>query len=115
MIYIYNKLNIEPEDFDFTLMEALKFYMFITAAKYWELFSTGQDVPESMQFLFLREDSGNLEDFLINHLNSVGDSGGLEMVRKNDYISFHSKIFRCNHLNTFCWGLHSIIPCLIFE
>ena len=81
MVYIYQQLNTQPETFDFSLMEALKFYMFITAAKYWELFSNGHEVPESICFLFLREDSNNLEEFLVNHLNAVGDSGGLEMVR----------------------------------
>ena len=81
MVYIYKQLNTQPETYDFTLMEALKFYMFITAAEYWELFSNGKEVPESILFLFLREDSANLEDFLVNHLNAVGDSGGLEMVR----------------------------------
>eukprot|EP00800_Vazella_pourtalesii_P003757 TRINITY_DN1390_c0_g1_i6.p1 TRINITY_DN1390_c0_g1~~TRINITY_DN1390_c0_g1_i6.p1 ORF type:complete len:1099 (+),score=195.47 TRINITY_DN1390_c0_g1_i6:39-3335(+) len=80
MVYIYKQLNTQPETYDFTLMEALKFYMFITAAEYWELFSNGKEVPESILFLFLREDSANLEDFLVNHLNAVGDSGGLEMV-----------------------------------
>ncbi|KAI6660155.1 Ubiquitin thioesterase otulin isoform X2 [Oopsacas minuta] len=48
-------------------------------AKYWEIYSQGGDIPESMFFLFIREDSMNLEDFLVNHLNHVGDSGGLEM------------------------------------
>ncbi|KAI6661939.1 hypothetical protein LOD99_9707 [Oopsacas minuta] len=80
MIYIYSKLNTQKEIFDFSLMEALKFYMFIELAKYWEIYSQGGEVPESMFFLFIREDSMNLEDFLVNHLNHVGDSGGLEMV-----------------------------------
>ena len=80
MIYIYIKLNREPEMFDFSLMEALKFYMFIQAAEYWESYSNGQPVPELMDILFLREDCINLEDFVLNHLNNVGDSSGLEMV-----------------------------------
>ena len=81
MVYIYKQLNTQPETYDFTLIEALKFYMFITAAGYWELYSIEKDVPESILFLFFREDSANLEDFLVNHLNPVGYSGGVEIVR----------------------------------
>ena len=81
MVYIYTKLNEQKEIFDFSLMEALKFYMFIKAAEYWEIFSTGGELPDQIFILFLREDSTNLQEFLLNHLNNVGDGGGLEMVR----------------------------------
>ena len=82
MIYIYMKLNSEKEIFDFSLMEALKFYMFIQAAEYWELYSNGRPVPDLMDFLFLRDDCMSLEQFLDNHMNNVGDGGGLEMVSR---------------------------------
>ena len=81
MVYLYSKLNEQSEMFDFSLMEALKFYMFIKAAEFWESFSTGKNLPDKLFILFLREDSNNLEEFLMHHLNNVGDGGGLEMVR----------------------------------
>ena len=81
MVYIYTKLNEQKEIFDFSLMEALKFYMFIKAAEYWEIYSTGGELPDQIFILFLREDSNDLQEFLLNHLNNVGDGGGLEMVR----------------------------------
>ena len=42
MVYIYTKLNEQKEIFDFSLMEALKFYMFIKAAEYWQIYSWGR-------------------------------------------------------------------------
>ena len=83
MVYIYSKLNEQNEIFDFSLMEALKFYMFVKAAEFWEAFSIGKDLPDQMFILFLREDSSNLEEFLLKHLNNVGNGGGLEMVGSN--------------------------------
>ena len=88
MVYIYSKLNEQKEIFDFSLMEALKFYMFMRAAEFWEAFSNQLDLPDQMFILFLRDDSNNLEEFLLNHLNNVGYGGGLEMV---SLISFVTK------------------------
>ena len=96
MVYIYSNLNQQKEIFDFSLMEALKFYMFMKAAEFWEAFSYGMDLPDQMFFLFLREDSVDLKEFLLNHLNNVGYGGGLEMV---SLISFVTK-YQDNDSNT---------------
>lgn len=41
----------------------------------------GEDVPIFSHLLFARDTSETVADFLKNHLNAVGDSGGLEQVR----------------------------------
>ncbi|KAI6646475.1 hypothetical protein LOD99_12596 [Oopsacas minuta] len=80
-VYFLHNLNSNPsERFDFSLMEAIKFYMFVKSAEFWELSQTGEELPNGMEHFFLRETSLSLEDFLINHLNNVGSIGGLEMI-----------------------------------
>ena len=61
-------------------MEAVKFYMFVKSAEFWEISQKGGELPQGMEYFFLRETALSLEDFLCNHLNNVGNIGGLEMV-----------------------------------
>ena len=64
-------------------MEAIKFYMFVKSAEYWEISRNGGEFPHGMEHFFLRETALSLEEFLCNHLNNVGSVGGLEMVILN--------------------------------
>jgi ubiquitin thioesterase otulin len=40
----------------------------------------GNDVPVFAWLMFARDTSENMSSFVRNHLNQVGDSGGLEQV-----------------------------------
>ena len=40
-----------------------------------------EDVPTFVWLLFARDSSETPEKLLLNHINPIGDSGGLEMVR----------------------------------
>ena len=80
MVYIYTKLNAQ-EIYYFYLMDALRLYMFIITAEYWEIFSIWRELPDQIFIIFLREGSNDLQEFLLNHLKNVGNGRGLEMVR----------------------------------
>ena len=65
---------------EFKLLEAAKLLMFRTAVNLYEDMISDKNLPVFTFLLFARDTSENLESFLKNHLNKVGDSGGLEQV-----------------------------------
>lgn len=70
-------------------MEAIKLLMFLEAHSLYEASQKGDDVPVFVWLLFARDTSENPESLLKNHINSVGDSGGLEQVRYIGWVDFH--------------------------
>ncbi|RUS72833.1 hypothetical protein EGW08_019398 [Elysia chlorotica] len=66
--------------FDLELMEGLKVMMLLTLSELQRRISDGEDVPIFSHLLFARDSSQTVADFLRNHLNTVGDSAGLEQV-----------------------------------
>ena len=65
---------------DIELMEAIKLLMFLKARDLYHDMTQGNDVPIFVWLMFARDTSENVELFVKNHLNPVGDSGGLEQV-----------------------------------
>ena len=80
MLYFYDNLNTKKELYDYSLMESIKYFMFVKVAEFWELYKKGEKLPNGMDHFFLRETASSLEDYFRNHLNQTGDTGGLEMV-----------------------------------
>ncbi|CAL1529573.1 unnamed protein product [Lymnaea stagnalis] len=66
--------------FDLELMEGLKVMMLLNLVNLRCQIEDGEDVPIFGHLLFARDTSETVSDFLKNHLNAVGDSGGLEQV-----------------------------------
>ncbi|XP_059152732.1 uncharacterized protein LOC131938641 isoform X2 [Physella acuta] len=66
--------------FDLELMEGLKIMMLLNLVNLRCQMDDGEDVPIFSHLLFARDTSETVSDFLKNHLNTVGDSGGLEQV-----------------------------------
>lgn len=77
--YLLSLLNRLPE-VDLQLMEAVKVLMMIRAAELFTCCATGDDIPVFVWLMFARDSAATLELFFRNHLNTVGDSSGLEQV-----------------------------------
>lgn len=65
---------------EYKLYEALKFIMLYQVTEVYEQMKTNKVIPNLFQLLFSRETSSDPLSFMINHLNSVGDTCGLEQV-----------------------------------
>lgn len=65
---------------EYCLYEAVKFLMLKTAIDLFNANEDGKEVPVFSWLLFARNTSNNPCEFLKNHLNQVGHSGGLEQV-----------------------------------
>ncbi|XP_069814241.1 ubiquitin thioesterase otulin [Dendropsophus ebraccatus] len=65
---------------EYCLYEAVKFLMLKTAIDLFNANEDGKEVPVFSWLLFARNTSKNPCEFLKNHLNHVGHSGGLEQV-----------------------------------
>ncbi|XP_068092825.1 ubiquitin thioesterase otulin [Hyperolius riggenbachi] len=63
-----------------SLYEAVKFLMLRTAIDLFNANEEGKEVPVFSWLLFARNTSNNPCEFMKNHLNQVGHSGGLEQV-----------------------------------
>ena len=72
-------LNSDPNS-DLELMEGVKLLMFLTAASLHGDMQQGNDVPVFVWLIFARDTSEDIVSFVKNHLNSIGDTGGLEQV-----------------------------------
>lgn len=66
--------------FDLELMEGLKIMMLLTLVELKQQISDGENVPLFGHLLFARDSSETVSAFLKNHLDCVGDTGGLEQV-----------------------------------
>lgn len=69
----------QTED-EYRLYEAVKFLMLRTAVDLYNANENGVEVPVFSWLLFARNTSNNPCEFMKNHLNQVGHSGGLEQV-----------------------------------
>ncbi|XP_004455841.1 inactive ubiquitin thioesterase OTULINL [Dasypus novemcinctus] len=65
---------------EYKLYEALKFIMLYQVTEVYEQMKTKKDIPSLFRLLFSRETSTDPLSFMINHLNSVGDTCGLEQI-----------------------------------
>ena len=74
-------LNTDSQS-EIELMEAVKLLMLLKARDLFGDMSQGNDVPIFVWLMFARDTSENVELFVKNHLNPVGDSGGLEQVSR---------------------------------
>ncbi|XP_053570551.1 inactive ubiquitin thioesterase OTULINL [Bombina bombina] len=63
-----------------TLYEAVKFIMLYLVIDAYENMKTEQDFPVFLNYLFSRDTSSDPLSFMMNHLNSVGDTTGIEQV-----------------------------------
>ncbi|XP_078459813.1 ubiquitin thioesterase otulin isoform X3 [Lampetra planeri] len=73
---LFNQLGVT----EWRLYEAVKLLMLWKAMDLFEMQQRGEDVPLFATLMFARETSVNPHSFLLNHLNHVGSSGGLEQV-----------------------------------
>ncbi|XP_077348155.1 ubiquitin thioesterase otulin isoform X3 [Lithobates pipiens] len=65
---------------EYCFYEAVKFLMLRTAVDLYNANENGMEVPVFSWLLFARNTSNNPCEFMKNHLNQVGHSGGLEQV-----------------------------------
>ncbi|XP_075442049.1 ubiquitin thioesterase otulin isoform X2 [Ascaphus truei] len=68
------------EEEEYCLYEAVKFLMLKTAIDLYNANDEGKEVPVFSWLLFARNTSSSPCEFLKNHLNQVGHTGGLEQV-----------------------------------
>ncbi|KAM4689332.1 ubiquitin thioesterase otulin [Discoglossus pictus] len=68
------------EEEEYCLYEAVKFLMLITAIDLYNANEEGKEVPVFSWLLFARNTSSTPCEFMKNHLNQVGHTGGLEQV-----------------------------------
>ncbi|XP_031759816.1 ubiquitin thioesterase otulin isoform X2 [Xenopus tropicalis] len=68
------------EEVEYCLYEGVKFVMLKTAIDLYNANNEGMEVPVFSWLLFARNTSSNPCEFMKNHLNQVGHSGGLEQV-----------------------------------
>ena len=66
---------------EYKLYEALKFIMLYQVTEVYEQMKTKKVIPTLFRLLFSRETSSDPLSFMMNHLNSIGDTCGLEQVR----------------------------------
>ncbi|KAM4706344.1 inactive ubiquitin thioesterase OTULINL [Rhinophrynus dorsalis] len=74
------KLIFSDETTENKLYEAVKFIMLYLVIEAYENMKTGHDIPRVYNLLFARETSSDPLSFMMNHLNSVGDTMGIEQV-----------------------------------
>lgn len=72
-------LNTNPR-LDLQLCEAVKLHMLASALQLHGTSSCGNTVPLFAMIMFARQSSQTPADFMKNHLNIVGDTGGLEQI-----------------------------------
>uniref|UniRef100_A0A8C2M6B4 OTU deubiquitinase with linear linkage specificity like n=1 Tax=Cricetulus griseus TaxID=10029 RepID=A0A8C2M6B4_CRIGR len=65
---------------EYKLYEALKFIMLYQVTEMYEQMKTNKVIPSLFRLLFSRESSSDPLSFMMNHLNSIGDTCGLEQI-----------------------------------
>ncbi|ELK25877.1 Protein FAM105A [Myotis davidii] len=65
---------------EYKLYEALKFIMLYQVTEVYEQMKMKKVIPSLFRLLFSRETSSDPLSFMMNHLNSVGDTCGLEQI-----------------------------------
>ena len=82
-------------------MEGLKLLMFLDSLDLNDSREIGEDVPIFVWLLFARDTSETPLMFLKNHLNTLGDSGGIEQVTTKLYDYSFKKMVNM----WYCWRL----------
>ena len=65
---------------DVYICEAMKLHMLVVAMELYKDNISGVNLPLFAMIMFARQSSLDPEQFMVNHLNPVGDSAGLEQV-----------------------------------
>ncbi|KAM4688598.1 inactive ubiquitin thioesterase OTULINL [Discoglossus pictus] len=96
------KMIFSDENKENTLYEAVKFIMLCLVIEAYENMKTEQSFPVFFNFLFSRDTSSDPLSFMMNHLNCVGDTIGIEQI--DMFLVGHAlevkiKVFRLNKFN----------------
>ncbi|XP_045175267.2 uncharacterized protein LOC123536288 isoform X3 [Mercenaria mercenaria] len=97
--YLVKMLNTDS-DCDLELMEGVKLLMLLSALRLHNDMEQGNDVPVFAWLMFARDTSESVSSFVRNHLNHVGDSGGLEQVEMcllGYSLGVRIRVFRLHH------------------
>lgn len=73
-------------------LEAVKLLMLVEAVELHSSWQAGHDVPTFYWLLFGRKTSGDPENFMLHHLNSIGKHQGLQPV--SIYIFGYSAMYK---------------------
>lgn len=82
VIHLLSQFNFKPIEYEIRLLEAVKFLMLFKAIKLHQKVKKEEDAPIFAMIMFARDSSQNPHQFMMKHLNAVGDTGGLEQVSK---------------------------------
>lgn len=85
---------------EYKLYEALKFIMLYQVTEAYEQMKTAKAIPSLFRLLFTRETSSDPLSFMMNHLNSVGDTCGLEQVNGAEESCVYDEGRCWQHLST---------------
>ncbi|XP_075442051.1 inactive ubiquitin thioesterase OTULINL [Ascaphus truei] len=119
-------IMFSDEASEMKLYEAVKFIMLYLVIEAYENMKIGQEIPNFFNVLFSRDTSSDPLSFMMNHLNSVGDTVGIdkvEMFLVGYALEVKIKVFRLMKFNTagfqvfypedYKWDWHEI--CLLTE
>ncbi|MEE6465346.1 hypothetical protein FKM82_006529 [Ascaphus truei] len=119
-------IMFSDEASEMKLYEAVKFIMLYLVIEAYENMKIGQELPNFFNVLFSRDTSSDPLSFMMNHLNSVGDTVGIdkvEMFLVGYALEVKIKVFRLMKFNTagfqvfypedYKWDWHEI--CLLTE
>ncbi|XP_029769170.1 inactive ubiquitin thioesterase OTULINL isoform X2 [Terrapene carolina triunguis] len=101
-----NMCNIlfSDESKEYKLYEAIKFIMLYQVVEAYEQMKNEQKrVPVLFSLLFARDTSSDPLSFMMNHLNSIGDTGGLEQVEMfllGYLLEVKIRVYRLHKFNT---------------
>ncbi|XP_023957836.2 inactive ubiquitin thioesterase OTULINL isoform X1 [Chrysemys picta bellii] len=101
-----NMCNIlfSDENKEYKLYEAIKFIMLYQVVEAYEQMKNEQKrVPVLFSLLFARDTSSDPLSFMMNHLNSIGDTGGLEQVEMfllGYLLEVNIRVYRLYKFNT---------------
>jgi len=102
------RLNSSPR-VDLQVCEAVKLLMLAEAIRLYGRQRGGDELPLFAVILFARESSRSLEAFVANHLNTVGDCGGLEQV--DMFLLGHALGCLLRVVRPSCWGAEDFLCC----
>ncbi|KAM9098895.1 inactive ubiquitin thioesterase OTULINL isoform 4-T4 [Sarcophilus harrisii] len=91
------------ESLEYKLYEALKFIMLYQVIEVYEQVKSEKAIPSLYRLLFSRETSSDPLSFMMNHLNFIGDTCGLQqidMLILGHSLEVRIKVFRLSKFNT---------------
>ena len=80
VMHLLTHFNFKPIEYEIRLLETVKFLMLFRAIKLYQKIKCEEDVPIFAMIMFARDSSQDPHQFMMKHLNAVGDTGGLEQV-----------------------------------